>query len=53
MTFTCVDLKEAASRLEHAGVPHTKPVFEPWGSYISATDSDGRTFLVNDRASRQ
>jgi lactoylglutathione lyase len=50
VTFASPDLAATVAQLQAAGVEVTDPVTEPWGSFVRATDPEGRQLLVTDRA---
>lgn len=49
MVFASDDLDATVTGLRAAGVEVTDPVTEPWGSFVTVTDPEGRQFLVGTR----
>jgi lactoylglutathione lyase len=53
LTFHCADLKGAGRMLQEAKVPVTDIVAEPWGSYRTATDPEGRSIMLAAPTTRE
>jgi lactoylglutathione lyase len=49
MVFEAADVRAEADRLRAAGLEVTDPKTEPWGTFVTVKDPEGRDLLIGQR----